>query len=84
MNLIQINTVSDQLTLFMLKFSYNEKMIAKELDISPQTVSARLHTNDWRRDEISAIIRLFKRYRLDLFVNVKHKVKINWTNLNSF
>lgn len=82
MNLIQINAVSDQLWLFMLQFSYNEKMIAKELDISPQRVSVRIYSNDWRRDEISAIRRLFKRYDLDLFVNVKQKVKINWRNLN--
>lgn len=82
MHLIQINTVSDQLTLFMLQFSYNELMIAKELDISPQTVSSRLYTNQWLFDEIRAIRRLFKRYNLDLFVNVKQKVKINWRNLN--
>lgn len=78
MNLIKINTVSDQLCLFMLQYSYTEKMIANEIDISPQTVSSRLRTNEWLRDEIRLLKRLFRRFKLDLIINVQQKIKINW------
>ena len=82
MTQIKINTVSDQVWLFMLQYSYTEKMIANQLNISPKTVSTRLHTNEWLRDEMRLLKRLFKRFKLDLIINVSQKIKINWNTRN--
>lgn len=68
MKKLTINTISDQVILFMHQKAFSEKYLSKELDISPDTASRRIKFNDWRFDEIRAIKRIFKRYDLSLVV----------------
>jgi len=60
----------------MHKYVYTENYIAKALQISPQTVSRRIHTDSFTFDEIRALKRIFAKYDLELVGEVKTKVKI--------
>jgi predicted transcriptional regulator len=68
MKQITINTISDQVVLFLHQNAYSEKDLSKELNISPQTISNRIKMNNFRFDETRAIKSLFNRYNLKLIV----------------
>lgn len=73
---LQINCISDQVVLFMRQQGYNEILLAKELDVSPQTVSRLIYTNDWHIDQIRALKRIFASRGIKLVGEVKYEVKI--------
>lgn len=73
---LQINTISDQVVLFMRQKCYNEILLAKELDVSPQTISRLIHTDDWHIDQIRALKRIFASRGVKLVGEVKQEVKI--------
>jgi len=60
--------VSHRVAIFLIEYKeyYNKKELAKKLDISPQTLSRRIYSNDWLFDELRALKRLFKQYGLTL------------------
>jgi len=72
------NTIARQVWMFMFDYSYNETMIAGELDCSPQTVSRGISLNCFTFDQIRALKRLFKKYDEELVGEVKQKVDIVW------
>lgn len=73
---LTIESVSDQVILFMYKYAYDEKYIAVELEMSPQTVSQRIKLNDWRNDEKRALRRLFRKFGVVLIGAAKKKIGI--------
>jgi len=60
---IQINTISDQLILFMHQYALDEKYIAERIKLSPQALSRRIKMNSWRFWEIESLKRLFSEYK---------------------
>jgi transcriptional antiterminator len=76
---IEINNTSDQVVLFLRKKHelYDANSLAYALQISPQTLSRRIYTNQWKLEEIRALKRIFAKCGFELVGEVKSKVSIN-------
>ena len=82
MKILKIETISDQVKLFMHKQGYNEILLANELDVFPQELSRRIDADDWNFDLKRGLKRIFATRGYELVGNVKQKVKINWNESN--
>lgn len=65
---LRIETISDQVSLFMQQFAYTEEYLAERMKISPQVFSDRKKMSNWRFWEIESLKKIFKERGIILIV----------------